>query len=196
MRFIKEDENDQGQLCHAIFAVEVINEEKQRELFLRHLSETDPLTGINNRGCGVHKVIGLMHDGIEGMLCIIDCDDFKEINDNYGHSVGDDVIVAIARRLQGVCRKSDVVMRLGGDEFAIFTPDITNTDQAHILWERILFSLGTLEIPELGGKKVTISLGGVFYKGSDTSVSFDDLYRQADAAMYRSKARGGNCCTF
>ena len=56
------------------------------------------------------------------MFCLIDCDKFKSINDTYGHSVGDKVIIAVAEKLRKTCRDSDVVLRLGGDEFAIFMP--------------------------------------------------------------------------
>ena len=59
-----------------------------------------------------------------GLLCLIDCDKFKSINDTYGHAVGDKVLIAIAETLQKVCRDKDVIFRLGGDEFAIFMPGI------------------------------------------------------------------------
>ena len=194
MRFIAEDVDADGKPKSLIFAVEVIDEEKQREINLRHLSETDQLTGLKNRATGVNDVIRLMRAGVHGALCMIDCDKFKHINDTYGHGVGDQVIIAVAKSLQKVCRSTDIVMRLGGDEYALYAPHIESLEQAENLWTRIFNALDEIDIPRMHDQKISVSLGCVFYKGED-DIDFDELYRRADFAMYQSKKYEGNHAT-
>ena len=96
------------------------------------------------------------------MLCLIDCDKFKSINDTYGHSVGDKVIIAVAKTLQKTCRDSDVVMRLGGDEFAIFMPKMLEQTVAEKFFERLFENIRQIDIIEMRGKSIEISLGACF----------------------------------
>lgn len=194
MRFIREDVEVLDKLETVIFAVEVIDEEKQREISLRHLSETDQLSGLKNRATGVNEIIRLMHEHTHGLFCMIDCDKFKSINDTYGHGVGDQVIIAVARCLQNACRSSDVVMRLGGDEFALFAPNINTLADAENLWTRIFTGLDKIVVPKINDRKICVSFGCAFYKGED-NIDFDELYRRADVAMYQSKKVNGNFAT-
>ena len=138
-----------------LFCIGCIEEEKKRENKLLYLAETDLMTGLCNRGSGEKKITAFLKERTAGLLCLLDCDKFKSINDTYGHSVGDKVIIAIAEKLQKSCRDKDVIFRLGGDEFAMF-----------------------------------MTLGACFYDG-DENVSFDELYRNADSAMYQSKKKQG-----
>ena len=121
---------------------------------------------------------------------MIDCDKFKSINDTYGHSVGDKVIIAVAEKLQKTCRDSDVVLRLGGDEFAMFVPGMLEQSVAEKFFERFFENIRQIDIVEMQGKNVEISLGACFYDGYE-EVSFDQLYRKADRAMYQSKKQKG-----
>lgn len=121
-RFIKVDEDEDGRLLHVLYAVEVIDEEKRRENRLLYLSEMDLMTGIRNRGSGERKIKETIAQNIPGMFVILDCDKFKSINDTYGHAVGDEVIIAVAKALQGICGEKDILLRLGGDEFAMYIP--------------------------------------------------------------------------
>lgn len=84
------------------------------------MAQADFMTGIWNRRHGEKLIEQALRDKVKGMMCIIDCDKFKSINDTYGHAVGDEVIIAIAHTLKNACRKDDIVVRLGGDEFAMF----------------------------------------------------------------------------
>lgn len=140
-RFIKVDNDENGNLWHVLYCVEVIDEEKRRENRLIYLSETDLMTGISNRGSGEKKISELLRKRVGGMLVLIDCDKFKSINDTFGHNVGDVVIIAIADALQRLCGENDVVMRLGGDEFAMFIPEIVDEASANDFFERILIVL-------------------------------------------------------
>ena len=188
--FIREDEDAEGNLWHVILAIEVIDKNKQRENRLRHLAETDMMTGILNRGSGEKQIKNFLKDGTAGLLCIMDCDHFKSINDTYGHAVGDAVIKAIAGCLRKTCRDGDVVMRLGGDEFAVYAVDITTTEQADRLWSRMVAAFEAIHVPQLGDQTISISAGGAFCRG-DHSMDFNTLYKKADDAMYRSKQYPG-----
>ena len=129
-RFIPVDYDDDGRLWHVLYCVENIDEEKRRENRLMYLAQTDLMTGIRNRGSGENKITEYLVRKQCGLLCLLDCDKFKSINDTYGHVVGDKVIIAIADTLRKSCRDDDVVLRLGGDEFAVFIPGMLDKERA------------------------------------------------------------------
>ena len=189
-RFIPVDYDEDGKLLHVLFCIECIEEEKKRENRLIYLAQTDLMTGLCNRGSGEKKITEFLKEKTGGLLCLIDCDKFKSINDNYGHSVGDKVIIAIAEKLQKTCRDSDVVLRLGGDEFAMFMTGMVEQKAAERFFERLFQNIRQIDLAEMQGKKIEMSLGACFYDG-DENVSFDELYRNADSAMYQSKKKQG-----
>ena len=189
-RFIPVDYDEDGKLLHVLFCIECIEEEKKRENRLIYLAQTDLMTGLCNRGSGEKKITEFLKEKTGGLLCLVDCDKFKSINDNYGHSVGDKVIIAIAEKLQKTCRDSDVVLRLGGDEFAMFIPGMLEQRVAEKFFERFFENIRQIDIIEMQGKSIEISLGACFYNGYE-EVSFDQLYRKADRAMYQSKKQKG-----
>ena len=189
-RFIPVDYDENGRLLHVLFCIECIEEEKKRENWLIYLAKTDLMTGLCNRGSGEKRITELLKEKTKGLLCLIDCDKFKSINDTYGHSVGDKAIIAVAKTLQKTCRDSDVVMRLGGDEFAIFMPKMLEQTVAEKFFERLFENIRQIDIIEMRGKSIEISLGACFYDGYE-DVSFDQLYRKADRAMYQSKKQKG-----
>ncbi len=159
---------------------------------LRELSETDMMTGIRNRGSGEQKITELIESGAEGLFCLLDCDNFKMINDTYGHGTGDDVLVAIASKMKSVCRENDVFMRLGGDEFALYLPGITKNAQAENFFRRFFGGLAEISVPGLKDRKFYVSLGASFNSGCG-SCTFDSLYKNADKALYLSKKLDGFC---
>ena len=189
-RFIPVDYDEDGKLLHVLFCIECIEEEKKRENRLIYLARTDLMTGLCNRGSGEKMITELLKGKKGGLLCLIDCDKFKSINDTYGHSVGDKVIIAVAEKLRKTCRDSDVVLRLGGDEFAMFVPGMLEQGAAEKFFERFFENIRQIDIIEMHGKSIEISLGACFYDGYE-AVSFDLLYRKADRAMYQSKKQKG-----
>ena len=194
-RFIKVDYDETGHLHHVLYCIEGIDEEKQRESKLRYLSETDRMTGLYNRGSGERKVIKLLGKNQAGLLCLIDCDNFKKINDTYGHAVGDQVIIAVADVLKKSCRDHDIVLRLGGDEFAMYIPGLTTKEQAHMFAERIFQELQKIVISEMEEEeKIYVSFGAAFSL-EEEPLTFDQLYRNADSAMYHSKKKYGYYAT-
>ena len=164
---------------------------KQREWLLREraISRTDGLTGLlNGRGFYEAAAVELVRSSRYRhplTLAYVDLDDFKEVNDRFGHTRGDAVLVAVARALRRGCRSTDLVGRLGGDEFAVLFPE-TDRDAA----EAALVKLGSRvqEIGSQGGLPVTASIGAVSFAKAPADV--EALVREADTTMYAAKASG------
>ncbi len=193
--FIAIEFDQNHEITEIIFAVELIDEEKRRENELIYLSQTDLMTGLRNRGSGEKAMQDLMSQGVEGMFCLMDADKFKSINDNYGHDVGDKVIKAIAECLKKIFRNIDVTMRLGGDEFAVYVVGVTDEVRGEIFIEDFFEEVNNIKIPELGNRKISVSLGAAFFL-VDEKLSFAEIYKRADSAAYESKKTKGNFHTF
>lgn len=194
-RFIAVDYDEHGGLCRVLWVVENIDAEKRKSNQLLYLSETDLMTGIRNRGSGEAQIKKLLSENIGGTFYVMDVDDFKSINDSYGHGVGDRVLVEIASCLKNTFRESDIVMRLGGDEFAVFAKDMVDKQAAKELLDRFFVRLEQMDIPELGQRKINMSVGAATNYEKD-SVDFERLYRKADACAYQSKKEMGNTFTY
>lgn len=195
IRFIVIDRDDDGYLHHIMMAFESIDEDRKRQEKLRRLSETDMMTGIRNRGSGEYYVRKAMAEGRTGMFCLMDADKFKSINDTFGHSVGDKVIIAIADCLKKTFRESDIIFRLGGDEFAVFSEGVTSEEIGNSIFNRLFKHIDKVEIPELDGRKIEVSVGAVFYPATKED-SFEAMYQRADRGTYKSKEFSGNKVTF
>ena len=172
-----------------------IDQEERRGNELQVLSETDRMTGLFDRVSGARKVNELLAAEAEGVFLELDIDNFKSINDTYGHQVGDRVILEVADALHSTFRSNDITMRLGGDEFGAFAVGITKQDMAEAIINRLFHRLETLEIAELGDRKVSASIGAVLFTGKKAT-TFDELYAAVDPAMYTSKKIPGNSLTF
>ena len=193
--FILIEYDEHHDIREIIFAIELIDEEKRRENELIYLSQTDLMTGLRNRGSGEKSMQDLMASGVEGMFCLMDADKFKSINDNYGHDVGDKVIKAIAECLKKTFRNTDITMRLGGDEFAVYVVGVVNEINGEIFIENFFEEIDAIKIPELGKRKITVSLGAAFFNVEE-NLSFAEVYKHADSAAYESKKFTGNHYTF
>ncbi|MBE5924986.1 MAG: diguanylate cyclase [Lachnospiraceae bacterium] len=194
-RFVAVDYNDDKTLYRVLYMVEAIDDEKRQRDNLQYLSETDRMTGILNRGGGETKIRELIENGRGGMFCLLDADKFKSINDNYGHGVGDQVLIEIANCLKKSFRGNDVVLRLGGDEFAAYAPTVMNEKMGRPIIERFFENINQIQIKELKDRKICVSMGVAFYLSGDT-YSFDELYKRADQGTYISKKHEGNYVTF
>ncbi len=178
-----------------LFLIENIDLEKREREKLIYLSETDPLTGILNRRSGESKIKSLIAGEKHGLYALFDADKFKSVNDNFGHDVGDKVIVAVAECLCKTFSNYDVVMRLGGDEFAVYVMSVTDRDAASALMRKLFNHIDKIVIKELGDFKINLSVGIAFF-GAGRQSRFESLYREADFAMYESKKIHGNSMTF
>ena len=124
-------------------------------------------------------------------VMIIDLDHFKNVNDTYGHDVGDIVLKAIGELLKNTCRGSDFVARFGGEEFVVLLSNC-NKDNAMVKSENIRKRVEACRPNEL---TITASIG-VTSMGDDTNIDFETLFKAADTAVYSSKENGRNQVTF
>ena len=159
---------------------------------LAHQALHDPLTGLPNRTflCRRldHELAALDTPGRCVTLMILDLDGFKEVNDTLGHSIGDQVLVQIARRVASSVRHVDAVARLGGDEFAVLLAS-TPGDHEATLARRVL---AALELP-VTVKTTTVAVAAsIGIATAELGETADELLRNADLAMYTAKAAGGN----
>jgi diguanylate cyclase (GGDEF)-like protein/PAS domain S-box-containing protein len=163
-----------------------ITREREAELQLRQLALYDPLTGLANRAFFHERLkhaIKLRHDeGQATGLLYIDLDDFKGINDRWGHDLGDDVLHEIGRRIERSVRPGDTAARLGGDEFAVVLTEPVTPEDAVGVAERLLAEVGKPLDGGSGPLYTSASIGIAF--GSDD----ETLVREADIAMYRAKS--------
>ena len=194
-RFIVVERNADNKIKNLILAFESIDEDRKQQEHLRELSEMDRMTKIRNRGSGEALVRKKMADGQKGMFCLMDADKFKSINDNFGHAVGDKVIIEIANCLKKTFRDTDIVFRLGGDEFSVFADEVNDEEIGQRIFERLFDNLKKIDIPELGDREIQLSVGATFYP-ADKNDSFEELYKRADDGLYQSKKVEGNFVTF
>ncbi len=154
-------------------------------------STKDPLTGLNNRRSldeTLEREIQLAHRRESSLaLLTLDLDHFKNINDNYGHSCGDEVLRCAANKIQGALRSCDQVFRYGGEEFVILLAE-TNEAGAKLVAERIRNGVASCKCGE-PGILITASLGIAFLQKNDTATQ---LFDNADKALYRAKDNGRN----
>ena len=172
-----------------------IYQEERRRSALQALSETDRMTGLNDRVSGKRKVEEILRAGHGGAFLEMDIDHFKMINDTYGHQTGDAVILELTNVLKSMFRNNDVAIRLGGDEFGVFAVGITTKDLCRTVVERLFSRLDQITVPQLDGGKFFISVGAAICPENGQE-SFDTLYARSDAALYISKKATGNCLTF
>jgi diguanylate cyclase (GGDEF)-like protein/PAS domain S-box-containing protein len=161
---------------------------------LRKAGFLDPLTGLCNRAQFVER-LGRRLDELKSRrtddrfaVLYLDLDRFKVVNDSLGHLVGDELLVAVSRRLESCLRQGDALARLGGDEFAILLHALRDEQQANAIAFRIQESLNAPF--SIGGREVFTSASIGIAPGLEQYVSPDDIMRDADTAMYHAKARG------
>ncbi len=172
----------------------IVESAKEREA-LAVLAETDIMTGILNRGSGELRVIDALANGKTGMLCIMDIDNFKTINDHFGHTVGDKVIRGIADIINSEFRENDIVFRLGGDEYAVYAQGVATKKAGKAILERVFDKVSELDISELNGYKVSVSVGATIQNKKKTP-KFEAIYKEADSCVYVSKGIPGCAITF
>lgn len=174
-----------------IAQIQDISARKHTEEMLERQASTDELTGLGNRRffmCRMMDRTHCAHTSATGLL-FIDLDEFKAINDTYGHLVGDRVLVEAGQRLRGAVRDCDIVCRIGGDEFVVLTDRIESPSELDLLASHVRTKLtGRYTPPGVsGGIEVSAAVGSSW---SDADArDRTDLLRTADAAMYGMKRR-------
>jgi diguanylate cyclase (GGDEF)-like protein/PAS domain S-box-containing protein len=165
-----------------------VTAERELQEQLRLQALFDPLTGLANRAFFheqlEHAVSMRTESESDTAVVFIDLDEFKQINDQYGHSVGDEVLATLGDRLKTVIRAGDSVARLGGDEFAILLTSVREPAEPAVVAERLLEQI-TAPI-EVAGRQLSLTASVGIALGSSGA----ELLKQADAAMYRAKSNG------
>jgi len=167
---------------------------QDHELSMKYqqLSTRDGLSGILNKaGCteAAERYLQLHRPEVSCALLVLDIDDFKHVNDTYGHFTGDAILQEVGNQLLKAFRSSDIVGRFGGDEFLVLVKDTCDqymlSEKCRILQENLYLQTGSVcKVP------ITCSIGGSIIASGDAS--FSDLFRQADSALYAAKAAGKN----
>ena len=173
---------------------EDVSERRRSEARIHHMAHHDLLTGLGNRVWFKAKLdAAVACDRAEGsslaILCV-DLDGFKQINDMYGHSVGDELLCLVGTRLNGCVRHSDAIARLGGDEFAILQTGVGQPGAAEIVGARIINELS--QPFEINGNRLTIGGSVGIAISDDPTMSPVSLLNSADIALYRAKSEGKN----
>ena len=172
----------------------IVKDAKEKEMLIA-LSETDQMTNLLNRVSGEKKITEHLKNGDGGFLVLLDVDHFKSINDTLGHGVGDQVIIQVASCLKAAFREHDIVFRLGGDEFSAYAAEVQTKKVANQIINRFIGNLKTINIPELGNRPVTASIGATIIKQGDP-VEFTEKYKLIDEGVYESKKVEGSQVTF
>ena len=162
---------------------------------LKHLAQHDSLTGLPNRALFNDRLAQAVTQARRGRgrvaVLFVDLDGFKAINDRHGHHVGDELLIRVAERMTRCVRAADTIGRLGGDEFVVLLASIEQTQDAVLVAEKIRAALKVSF--DNGGLTLNISASvgvAIFPEHGDNETA---LSRNADQAMYQSKARGGDC---
>ncbi|MEZ5118123.1 MAG: GGDEF domain-containing protein [Candidatus Nanopelagicales bacterium] len=169
-----------------------VTDRRAREASLEQRATHDPLTGLGNRDL-LARVLDEQgarpREDRETVVVYVDLDGFKEVNDRYGHDVGDRVLQLAATRLTDAVRAEDLVARLGGDEFVVVA-EVSDGGEVHGLVERLRAVLsGDLEVPRREGEPVRIPLGASIGATMDRGRDRETVLAEADRAMYEDKRR-------
>ena len=161
---------------------------------LERLVVVDPLTGVFNRrkfheSLGMAIAAAMRHQHLFSLL-MLDIDNFKSINDRFGHQVGDDVLRTICDLVGSSIRSADQMFRVGGEEFCLVATAM-DAEQARTLAEKVRGVVESHQFPVVG--KVTISIGIAYFKDGDNQ---QNIFARADGALYQAKSQGRNCVVY
>lgn len=186
--------NQAGVITGAVIVFHDVGEARAMAIKMAHLANHDALTNLPNRMLLQDRASQALHEAKQqnnkiGMF-LLDVDHFKTINDALGHSIGDEILQEIARRLQKVCRTNDTISRQGGDEFLILMPQVLNAEVLVRSANNILLALS--DPFKIGQQEYALSVSiGISVFPSD-SQDVESLYQHADFAMYQAKQEGRN----
>ncbi len=183
-----------GQVVRVAGIAEDISERMSHQQHLEELAHFDSLTHLPNRRLLADRMqLAMAHSRRCGLLlgiCMLDLDGFKPVNDQYGHKVGDQLLIEVAQRLQDSVRADDTVARLGGDEFVILLGGLNNIKELEDALRRVLQHLSAAYTLVESAINISASIGVTLYPSDNGDA--DTLLRHADHAMYQAKEDGKN----
>lgn len=189
--------NQEGEPISVIGQTNNINEKKQIFEELEESAKRDSLTKLYNRSSGVeliNEIIAASNEDDLHALFMIDVDNFKGINDTYGHTFGDAVLLELSSKLQKTFRSEHVIARFGGDEFIAFLSNVPTGEYVKSLAAKISSIFSDIVANDSNVQKITGSVGISLYPKDGTT--FNVLFQKADMALYYSKSMGKNCYSF
>ena len=194
--------DDDGKLSHHVGVFSDLTHQKLQAEHLDRMNHYDALTGLPNRRLLSDRLQQAMQRARRGgngvAVACLDLDEFKTVNELHGHGCGDELLVAVAHRMQEAVRKGDTVARLGGDEFVVVFDEVESLDACRPMVARLLKAVAAPLAVEgaSSGVSASASAGVAFYR-RDEDMDADQLIRQADQAMYEAKTQGKNrYCVF
>ena len=173
-----------GKILRVVGTIRNIHTEKVTQQALVEEAGRDYLTGLFTRRYAIRMIGEYLMNEISYGFLLMDLDNFKSINDNYGHAMGDTVLMQMSQLLQRTFRSSDICARLGGDEFLIFLPNGTSSSMLEKRASRIVQDFQTILTDLNISVPAGVSIGGIY--GSNCT-DFEDLYRKVDDLLYQVK---------
>lgn len=184
---------EEGDVINYIVMFCDVTQSKAHDAALEHLAHHDLLTGLPNRRLLTDRLQQAKRQSRRNQetlaICYIDLDNFKPINDRFGHAAGDQVLIEVTARLRGMLRDTDTVSRIGGDEFVLLLPGVKTAELSELL-ERLMCKVREIIVIADKPVEVSVSMGVVLFPDDD--VNPDTLLRHADQAMYIAKESGRN----
>jgi diguanylate cyclase (GGDEF)-like protein/PAS domain S-box-containing protein len=188
--------DERGQIIGTFGISRDVTAQVSAEKALAHQVLHDPLTGLANRLALMDRLpqalLAMERHPSRLAVMFVDLDNFKEINDSFGHDAGDLVLTEVGRRLSILARRADTVARVGGDEFVMLCGELDDSAAVRLIGDRIIRAIGVPYVESGRDLSVTCSVGIVVT--SDVAAEPDRLIRDADVAMYEAKKAGRNRC--
>ncbi|HEV7526891.1 MAG TPA: PAS domain S-box protein [Acidimicrobiia bacterium] len=175
-----------GTYLGAVVFVTDVTERRELEQRLAEEARRDPLTGVANRKELFEVLSPILAGGALTAALYVDLDGFKEVNDRFGHMLGDELLCSVASRIRAAIRGIDTVARVGGDEFVVICRDLESTEEAVAIGTRVRETLARPFGLAVGAVGIDSSIGIAFGRTADA----DGLLARADQALYRAKRKG------
>lgn len=186
--------DDKGNIDHFIGIFADITLIKNQQYNLERIAHFDALTGVPNRVLLIDRIDQAIaqtkRTGNLMAICYLDLDGFKPVNDTYGHTIGDQLLIEVTRRIKKCLRAGDTIARIGGDEFVLVFLDIKEPAECQMILNRVLAEVAENIILAGNNVSVSVSLGFTLYPVDSSDA--ETLIRHADQAMYVAKQRGKN----
>lgn len=189
--------DDSGELQKVVGILINIDAEKQAEQLLQDRAERDSLTKLLNKNAArkqAEEYLARFPEGTNCAMLVIDLDNFKQVNDRYGHLFGDAVLTRTAREISKFFRNQDIVARIGGDEFMVLMRGVSERALLENRCQRLLQSLQSIFHGQKQKLPLSCSIG--ISVSPDDGISYYDLFNHADQALYLAKAKGKNTYVF
>ena len=189
--------DEKGVLQKLVGIIINIDTEKQAEQLLQDRAERDSLTKLLNKNAArkhAEEYLSRFPEGANCALLVIDLDNFKQVNDMYGHLFGDAVLTRAAREISKLFRSQDIVARIGGDEFMVLMRGVSERSLLENRCQRLLQSLQAMFRSQKQKLPLSCSVGVAV--SPDDGTTYFDLYNHADQALYQAKAKGKNAYVF